>query len=324
MILFAHLACLCIALLPLQKPAPPQAKPVVTPGPRRALGLVCDEPRDRLVLFGGASSATDSSGLDATFAWNGKLWSQLEAKGPSARRGASFVFDAKRGQCVLIGGSEGDDPTSPVFDQTWTLDAKGWTKSAASIGKRSHFACGYDRKRERVVLVGGMDPETGKDVDSVLEWDGANWEHCTVPAPNGLFAPQMAFDEKANVLVLTSSRPSDHKLMTWSFDGKAFTKLDENGPPVILSGQSLVTLGPSGGVLLFGGFDTAALADTWTWDGKAWKKLDAHGPPARLAHSLAYDRKGKRIVLYGGEDGKQTFDDLWVFSANAWTQVKAP
>ncbi len=308
MILAVLLGCILHASGTLQKPETAHALSATSPGPRRALGLVCDERRDR--------------GLGSTWSLNGNAWTRLELKGPDARRGASFVFDAKRGQCLLVGGSQGDDPTSPCFDQTWSFDGKDWTKSAASIGKRSHFACAYDRKRERAVLVGGMDPETGKELDEVLEWDGATWSPSTVHAPSGLFAPQMAYDEKAGVLVLASSRPSDRKLMTWTFDGKTFAKIDEDGPAVILSGQSLVTLGPSGGVLLFGGFDTAPLADTWTWNGKSWKKVDAHGPPARLGHSLAYDRKRGRILLYGGEDGKQTFGDLWEFSQGTWNPVK--
>jgi hypothetical protein len=305
------LAVLLHAVASFQKP-----DAAASPGPRRALALACDERRDCIVLFGGASDRAE------TWTLNGKAWTRLELRGPDARRGAAFVFDAKRGRCVLVGGSRGDDPTSPCFDETWTFDGKEWTKSAVSIGVRSHFACAYDRKRERVVLVGGMDPGTGKGLDDVLEWDGASWSTSAVRAPGALFAPQMAYDEKSNVLVLTSSRPSDRKLTTWTFDGKAFSKVDEDGPAVILSGQSLATLGPGGGVLLFGGFDTSPVADTWTWDGKTWKKLDAHGPPARLAHALAYDRRRGRIVLYGGEDGKQTFDDLWEFGKGTWNAVR--
>jgi len=300
----------------------PGAKAPASPGPRRAYSLVYDESRARTVLFGGGGATKDAAGLDVAWSWNGKRWAALEVKGPSVRENGAFVFDAKRGCCLLIGGSFGEFPSTTVFDETWTLDAKSWTKGAAGVGKRLHCACAYDRKRERVVVIGGVDPATGKNQDDVIEWDGAEWAASTVHAPSALFAPQMAFEEKAGVLILTNTAESDNVITTWSFDGHTFAKLDEHGPALIPSGESLASLGPAGGLLLFGGWNKVALADTWTWDGKSWKKLDVHGPPARMGHSLVYDRKRSKVVLYGGEDGKTTLDDLWEFDGHAWTSVK--
>jgi hypothetical protein len=211
-----------------------------------------------------------------------------------------------------------------VFDETWLFDGANWSKSPASIpGKRSHFAAAYDRKRECVVLVGGINTESGRELTDVLEWNGSDWKASAAHAPDALFAPQMAFDEKAGSLVLTSTKMPERKLVTWVFDGATFTKVDENGPAVIASGQSLTTLGARGGVLLFGGFGAEKpLGETWTWDGKSWNKLDAPGPPARIAQSMACDRKRSKVVMYGGEDGTKLLDDLWEFDGHAWKEAR--
>lgn len=327
MILALSYACFVLCAMQVETPrtAPSspaaQKKPSASPGPRRAHTLAYDEARDLILLFGGAGAET---GLDTTWSWKDRRWKALEVDGPSARRGSLSVYDVAHGRVVLLGGQAGDDPTSAVFDETWLWDGKSWSKSTgASPGARVHFAAAYDRNRSRLVLVGGLQPATGKDRADVWEWQGSEWKSLEVAAPAALFAPQMAFDEGAKLLVLTSTLLPDQKLMTWTFDGAGFKQVDASGPQVIASGQSLVTLGASGGVLLFGGSDgKALLADTWKWDGKKWNRLDLHGPSARVGHAMVYDRKRDRVVLYGGEDGQQTFDDQWEFVSGAWKQVK--
>jgi len=298
-----------------------QASATATPGPRRAHALAYDEAHARTILFGGAGSG---AGLDTTWAWDGKSWSALRVKGPGERRGCTALFDARRAELVLLGGQAGDAPDSPVFDETWILGARGWTQSSASTpGARSHFAAAYDRRRERVVLVGGFDPATGHDLTDVWEWDGSAWTRLAVPTPGALFAPQMDFDEKSERLTLTATTTPGNKLATWTFDGTSFVEVDRAGPALILSGKSLVTLGPSGGLLAFGGSDGANLsADTWKWDGAHWSAVHASGPPARVGQAMAFDRKRDCVVLYGGEDGHATLDDLWEFAAGAWRRVE--
>jgi hypothetical protein len=315
-------ACVFLTAADLQSPAAPAAKAPASPGARRAHALAYDEAHDRLVLFGGAGAECAS---DSTWSWDGKRWLSISTPGPSARRGSLALFDAQHARVVLCGGPAGDEPTSPTFDETWLFEGATWTKSsAASIGERVHFAAGYDRGRQRLVLVGGFQPATGKDLTDVWEWDDAAWKRLDVTAPSGLFAPQLAYDERAKVLVLTSSRPADRIVTTWTFDGKAFAMLDEHGPATIWSGQSLVTLGAAGGLLAFGGFDgKKPSGETWKWDGKHWSKLDVKGPTPRLGLALAFDRKRGRVLLYGGEDGTKTLDDLWEFAGGTWKEVKS-
>lgn len=300
--------------------AAPQSMPASSPGPRRAHTLAYDEAHDRLVLAGGAGAELAP---DATWSWNGKGWETISTAGPSSRRGSLAAFDAHISRIVLYGGQAGDEPTSPIFDETWILDGASWTKSSTPVlGERVHFAAAYDRTRQRVVLIGGFQPSTGTDLTDVWEWDKSTWNRLEVSAPKSLFASQLAYDERAKTLVLTSSRPSDRKVTTWSFDGRAFTKLDEDGPAIIWSGQSVITLGAAGGVLAFGGFDgKSPCSETWRWDGKHWSKLDVKGPAARLGLAMAFDHKRGRVLLYGGEDGTRTFADLWEFAGGAWKEV---
>src|SRR5690349_17853909 len=95
---------LAFALAPWQKPEAEPASAPTSPGPRRAFGFSYDETKQRLLLFGGASEPDVQAGLDATWSLGAGKWTTLDAKGPSARRGCSLIFDAKRARTLLVGG----------------------------------------------------------------------------------------------------------------------------------------------------------------------------------------------------------------------------
>ena len=55
--------------------------------------------------------------------------------------------------------------------------------------------------------------------------------------------------------------------------------------------------------LLFGGMDTARLADTWEWDGTSWTQLSpTTSPSARNNFAMTYDLVRDRVLLFGGKD----------------------
>ncbi|MEM3342103.1 MAG: kelch repeat-containing protein, partial [Thermoplasmata archaeon] len=77
-------------------------------------------------------------------------------------------------------------------------------------------------------------------------------------------------------------------------------------------------------VLLFGGFDGAALEDTWIYfpGNNSWHQiLGSPSPPARYGHTMA--AVGDIAVLYGGTDGSGDLTDTWIFNFNtlSWQNI---
>jgi hypothetical protein len=109
----------------------------------------------------------------------------------------------------------------------------------------------------------------------------------------------------------------------WSWDGAAWELSSETGPPVDLPGRVLMSMGPNGEVILFGGTrGNTFLADTWTWDGAQGSRVSVSGPGARSYHVIAYDPARGAVLLFGGsrKSGK-TLRDSWEFRGGVWTKL---
>lgn len=116
------------------------------PPPRSDAGMAYDVQHDRMVLFGGGSSA---GALGDTWTWDGAKWTQMQGQGPSARDGLSLTYDSARSRVVLFGGGA-------YFHDTWEWDGVQWTLITQSgpIG-RVGAAMGFDPSRSKAVLFGG-------------------------------------------------------------------------------------------------------------------------------------------------------------------------
>ena len=87
---------------------------------------------------------------------------------PSARRGASAVYDAGRGNVLLFGGN------NIAFDlnETWIWNGVNWTQLSPpnSATARSYANLAYDAARNVVVMFGGDD--VARDT---WTWNGTTW-----------------------------------------------------------------------------------------------------------------------------------------------------
>ena len=93
--------------------------------------------------------------------------------------------------------------------------------------------------------------------------------------------------------------------------------------PGKLWGPKLTYVPSTGGVLLYGGKDTAgaAVALSWLFDGTSWQKLCDPCPPGpRVGHGLVTDAKRGVVVLFGGKNGTAS-NDVWELTAGVWKQV---
>ena len=85
-----------------------QLAPVATPPGRIWSGMVFDEARNRLVLFGGAVDYSRSASLNDTWEWDGSAWTEVATPtDPPVRHDLYLAYDSNRQKTVLYGGSSG-------------------------------------------------------------------------------------------------------------------------------------------------------------------------------------------------------------------------
>jgi Galactose oxidase, central domain len=105
-------------------------------------------------------------------------WTPVQTVGsPGARDVHAMAIDTTRGKLVLFGGR---NEYWQQHNDTWELNLSGpptWTQRfpAHTPPGRINHGMAYDQKRQRTVLVGGHDLETGSYFDDIWEWDGSDW-----------------------------------------------------------------------------------------------------------------------------------------------------
>ncbi|MGH7580175.1 MAG: Kelch repeat-containing protein [Gemmatimonadales bacterium] len=123
--------------------------------PARAEAVAAYDPRrERTVLFGGRTEATDGriERLGDTWEWDGERWTPMNVAGPSARSGAAMAYDPGRRTLVLFGGSGG-----PLGD-TWSWNGRTWTRlDLPPAPGRFNTVMAWDPSARRLVRFGGWD-----------------------------------------------------------------------------------------------------------------------------------------------------------------------
>jgi hypothetical protein len=140
------------------------------PGPpaRSSHGMVYDERRGKVVLFGGTAG---SGPLGDTWEFDGTRWSRFEGAAPPPRLAPGMAYDSKRGRTLLFGGGG----AGKMLGDTWSFDGKAWSELAApGPSARVSPAMAYDPGRDRVVLFGGRRSWPDDLADTWL-FDGERW-----------------------------------------------------------------------------------------------------------------------------------------------------
>jgi hypothetical protein len=133
----------------------------------------------------------------------------------------------------------------------------------------------YDATRGNIVLFGGYGEDRVYRTDT-WTWDGRAWTRAAVDGPAGRAGARMAYDERADVVVMYGgSNPGGRLGDMWQWDGQRWTEVT----------QGSVTPGPRNGhamaydahrhrLVLYGGYSGGpATADTWEWDGSSWRQI---------------------------------------------------
>jgi hypothetical protein len=124
---------------------------------RTAHGMVYDNSRDCLVVFGGISRAAngiDLATLKDTWEFENEIWIERQEMGPGIRSNVAMTFIGAR--TVLFGGIDGSGKTLKYFNDTWEWDGMLW-RERQNMGPpaRCDHRIAYDSARDRVVLFGG-------------------------------------------------------------------------------------------------------------------------------------------------------------------------
>jgi hypothetical protein len=144
-------------------------------GARYRQGACFDSLRNKVVIYGGATSQLLIPPSNATWEYDGVAWAQVTTTGnPGPRERPAMCFFPSLGKAVLFGGNDGGS----LSDQTWLYDgvAATWTQVAIAGPKpaaRNAAVMVYDAARDLCVLHGGQD-SSGALADTWI-FDGVAW-----------------------------------------------------------------------------------------------------------------------------------------------------
>jgi hypothetical protein len=175
-----------LSSLSLPQQSPPVEWRAVGPFRNRVQpGLVYDERRKRIVLFGGAAQGGGGRPNDM-HEWDGRRWHRRRPKHmPFPNRGVTgkLAWDPVRKTALHFGGVARDGKT--ILNETWEYDGRDWTKLSPKTvpPKRFSHSMSYDPVRKQILMFGGANstsrwtggPGTGL-LDDTWVWDGKVWK----------------------------------------------------------------------------------------------------------------------------------------------------
>jgi hypothetical protein len=164
----------------------------------------------------------------------------------------------------------------------------------------------YDPAIGMTVAMGGSSGFTG--------WNGSAW----VPLPSlpGGIQGQayLAFDQGRNSLLLLDS--SQAGATTWTYDGKAWKRVNTAGAPVRVFGGGFAHDPQSGTTLLFGGgYMDQSFGDTWQWNGSIWAQLHPTTSPPAGAAVMGYDPATQQMILVAHNG------TAWNWNGRTWSAL---
>ncbi len=256
------------------------------PSPRNHAGMVFDQGRSRVVLYGGYDQI---QGLSDTWEYVGQSWVQVNTVlNPGPRGDVGMVYDTARGVTVLFGGAPG---TGGFYHDTWEYDGTDW-HPIATIHSPPGSVDGrmtYDETRGRVVLVTAWQaPEFGW-VNETWEYDGVDWQYVT-QAPSWRYNFGLAYDSARQRVVLFGGYQHGGGYTceladTWEYAGQVWTQITTPHTPPGRCGHAMTYDSGSQAIVVFSGDVGAArfVPDMWRYNGADWTQVaPLHVPPARV------------------------------------------
>jgi len=253
-------------------------EPIAGEGPigRVNAGAAFARSRGAAVVVGGARKTGERWGTHGD-AWIGAAggWHALAEISP---RDHHALVETKDGGVLLFGGMPAQRSAAWPAD-TLELKDKAWVRvGAEGPAGRARTALAFDRKRNEVVLFGGVGAAPAGSNDQPFFgdtwiWNGTAWRQTSSTGPRGRYAHGMTYDEKRGVTLMYSGAAA-HKGAPlsdmWEWDGTRWTEITLQGPTPGYRYQPVMVYDIARDrVVLVGGSRDAA--DTWEWDGARWQ-----------------------------------------------------
>lgn len=291
------------------------AQPQVSP-PGRSDPAMSFDGRDNYTLIFGGSAGNPLTGapnhpLGDTWTLKGENWTQLyPSLAPSARYGATAVYDPVSGYLVVYGGFNG----RTYLNDTWTFKGGAWAKLAtpSAPSPRDFYAMTYDGADREILLFGGWNGFTYFGDTWALS--GGHWSNITAnlsSSPSARNGAAMRYDAADGYVVLVGGlNPNFGYYLgdTWSFSGGNWTQVALTGPSPGAGAFMTVIYDPTAHRLLmfydesfnspvicFGSFS----AGVWSSFGLS-QKLSPTAPAPRYLSGLSFDPTSGAIFLFGG------------------------
>jgi hypothetical protein len=310
------------------------------PPDRSDAAMAFDATLNATVVFGGyftggACFILTDCPLNDTWEFTGFHWTNVTpthltaANNPSARWGASMVYDPAIGGLLLFGGTTATATglNNPALNDTWEFTSSGWaevcTAGCLSPSVRWDASFAYSAETSSPILFGGETTTSGTISDLADTWTftpTANWsEFNPVVAPSARYAATSTWDAQLGGVVLFGGLPSNSQ--TWLYRNASWHELSpavSSGIPSARAGEALTGDPLNGSVVLFGGCTAIPCtsggdSDTWVLTGNNWYDLTSAigaAPPGRgQAGFVAAGPRGA-LLLFGGA-GTGPRNDTW-------------
>jgi Galactose oxidase, central domain len=156
-----------------------QRSPTTPPSARWDASIVYDSNSDRLVLYGGRSSASNGTSYVTygdvwIYTLSTRQWSSITPSGsaPAASSGHTAIYDSARDRMILYGGAiTGVVALSLGASPAWSSVS---TTGGPPASRENHVAI-YDPVRDQMVIAGGLaETSTWKLTFSDNHWTNAN------------------------------------------------------------------------------------------------------------------------------------------------------
>ena len=261
-----------------------QLSPATSPTGRAQAGLVYDLHRGVAVLYGGGNtSAFGGPSIDQTWEFDGTTWQRIfPTTTPGGLALFGMAYDVARQRAVLYGGDA--DSFFPIASAgTWEYDGLDWHQvtTANSPGPLERPAMCYDQSINRIVLFGGIDPQTG-GTNNTWTYDGANWSIVPVTSarPSVRTAPRMVYDSVRAVCILHGGLDANTGNVltdTWEFDGSGWKQIVTPGPSPSRWGMAMTMDPVRREVVAYGGANAAGSVVAGTFEYGAYYQLFGTG-----------------------------------------------
>lgn len=280
------------------------------PGPRTQPGVALDPVSQRLVLYGGHPTATD------TWTWNGTHWQLLPTTNhPGPQLQPHLVADDAG---LVLVSTQGPDPGA-----VWRLRGNTWSlasRLALSPQTGGNTGYTYDPVRGTVVAFGGSLTSTAPAAQTHVfdrHWLPVRPTHNPPLRLNSM----LAWSGQGQRVLLFGGLAQSVLGDTWTWNGSDWEPRQPAHTPSARYGAVFLE-DPAGGVLLFGGTDsTNYFGDQWHWDGTDWQQQSPSVlPAARAFATAAFDPDRGQVVALGGYASTAAYAlETWVWNGSHWS-----